>query len=347
MSLLIDEIPKFSLDEAVGLVRDLYGITGAASSLPSDRDQNFLLEDEDGRSFVLKIANSATQRTLLDAQNEAMERVARYPAALRCPAVCPTVSGEKISTINGAGNKNHFVRMLTYSPGVLIGELQPHTPELRRSLGEFFGHLDRALEGFDHPGVHRHIEWDLAHGPETVRRYLPHLTGFTARSMVEKHLVRYEENVVGQLQSLRRSVIHSDGNDYNVLAEDPGTGVHVVTGVIDFGDMVKTQTVFEVAIATTYAMLDKSDPIAAATDVVGGYHAVNSLTHTEQDVLFDLLTMRLCMSVCIAAYQIRQNPANEYLLISQRPAWEALGQLAAVERDTARDAFHDACGDQR
>ncbi len=347
MPLIVEDIPKFSYPQAVGLARDVYGITGSASSLPSEWNQNFLLEDEDGRRFVLKIANSSAQRTLLDAENEAMDRVTNYAAGLRCPTVRPTVSGEKITTISGAGGKDHFVRMLTYLPGVLIGELQPHTPELLRSLGKFFGQLDRALEGFDHPAAQRHIEWDIAHGPETVRRYLPHLTGFTARALVEKYLVRYEEHVVGQLGNLRKGVIHNDGNDYNVLAEDPGTGVHVVTGVIDFGDMVKTQTVFEVAIAATYALLHKSDPIAAAADVVGGYHAVNSLTHTEQDVLLDLLTMRLCMSVCISAHQIRQNPSNEYLVISQRPAWEALERLATVERDTARDAFHEACRDEQ
>ncbi len=347
MPLIVEDIPKFSYHQAVDLARDVYGIAGSASSLPSEWNQNFLLEDEDGNRFVLKIANSSVQRTLLDAQNEAMERVACYAAGLRCPTVRPTVSGEKITTIRGAGERDHFVRMLTYLPGVLIGEWQPHTPALLRSLGEFFGRLDRALDGFDHPGAQRHLEWDIAHGPETVRRYLPHLTDFTARSLVEKYLVRYEEHVVGQLPHLRKAVIHNDGNDYNVLAEDPGTGVHVVTGVIDFGDMVKTQTVFEVAIAATYALLDKSDPIAAAADVVGGYHAVNPLTHTEQDVLLDLLTMRLCMSVCISAYQIRQNPSNEYLVISQRPAWEALERLATVERDTARDAFHEVCRDEQ
>ena len=100
-----------------------------------------------------------------------------------------------------------------------------------------------------------------------------------------------------------------------------------VTGVIDFGDMVYTQTVNEVAIACAYAMLDKADPLAAAKSIVGGYHQVYPLTEPELAVLFDLIRMRLCMSVCHCAHQSHQEPENEYLRISERPAWALFHKL--------------------
>jgi Ser/Thr protein kinase RdoA (MazF antagonist) len=92
-------------------------------------------------------------------------------------------------------------------------------------------------------------------------------------------------------------VIHNDANDYNVLVEPDGKWRNRVSGVIDFGDMVFSYTIGEVAIACAYAMLNKADPLAAAASIVAGYHQNRPLAEQELDVLFDLICMRLCMSV--------------------------------------------------
>ena len=344
MPLVIEEVPKFSPDQAVSLAADLYGIDTTATPLPSERDQNFLLNDPRGIRFVLKIANSSSQRDLLMAQNAAMAHIGRATSALRCPQVAATLAGDELTRIPGTASGEYFVRMLTYLPGVLLGELQPHSEDLLRSLGSFFGQLDRALEGFSHSGFERRFVWDLLHGPETVLQYLPHVTGFAARSLVERFLKRYEDEVVPLLPELRTSVVHNDGNDYNVLAEETEPGDYRVTGVIDFGDMVKSCMVSELAVAAAYALLEKPDAITTTTHVIGGYHSANPLTKIEQRVLFDLIMMRLCLSVTISAYQSKQNPTNEYLVISQRPAWNALNQLATVDPAETRRAIHETCG---
>ena len=56
-------------------------------------------------------------------------------------------------------------------------------------------------------------------------------------------------------------MIHGDANDYNILVDAAGARV---TSILDFGDMVHTATVCDLAIALAYVMLDKQDPIAAA-----------------------------------------------------------------------------------
>ena len=73
-----------------------------------------------------------------------------------------------------------------------------------------------------------------------------------------------------------------------------------VTGLVDFGDLVESHTLFELAVCTAYAMLGKTDPVAAAAQVVGGYHRVNPLTEHELELLYDLIAMRLCTSVTIS-----------------------------------------------
>ena len=69
----------------------------------------------------------------------------------------------------------------------------------------------------------------------------------------------------------RPASIYNDANDYNVLVDPAGTRV---VSFLDFGDVVHSATVCDLAIAIAYAMLDKQDPIAAAAEVVAGYHAV-------------------------------------------------------------------------
>ncbi|UCF95475.1 MAG: aminotransferase class III-fold pyridoxal phosphate-dependent enzyme, partial [Desulfobacterales bacterium] len=113
---------------------------------------------------------------------------------------------------------------------------------------------------------------------------------------------------------------------------------------IDFGDMLYTATVNEVAIACAYALLDKADPLAAGKQVVAGYHQANPLNEQELGVLFDLICMRLCMSVCHAAHQSRLEPDNEYLRISEKPASALLEKLDGIHPHLARGVFRDACG---
>ena len=50
--------------------------------------------------------------------------------------------------------------------------------------------------------------------------------------------------------------------------------------------MVHSATVCDLAIAIAYAMLDKHDPIAAAAEVVAGYHQVRPLSEAETDALY-------------------------------------------------------------
>ena len=56
---LLQQAPGFDNAGAVRLARELYRLDAAASPLPSERDQNFLLTTTAGERFVLKIANAA------------------------------------------------------------------------------------------------------------------------------------------------------------------------------------------------------------------------------------------------------------------------------------------------
>jgi 4-aminobutyrate aminotransferase-like enzyme/Ser/Thr protein kinase RdoA (MazF antagonist) len=341
---MLEYSPSFSFEEASELARDLYGLDAAASALPSERDQNFLLQDRSGGKYVLKIANALEDGALLDAQQQAMARVAeRAPRGQR---IAPTQSGALLSEIRSASGMRHFVWMVDWLPGVALGDLKRHSPELLRDLGRRVGRIDRALADFDHQAIHRDFHWDLANGLSMVREYESLITDAETRRLVVKFAAEFERDVAPILPRLRKSAIHNDANDYNVIVragDDPHAKSQSVIGLIDFGDMVHSFTAADLAVAIAYAMLNEPDPLAVAAEIVKGYHAEYALFEDEIAALFGLARLRLCMSVCIGAHQRRLRPDDDYLTISQRPIRDTLPKLAQIHPRFAEAVFRHAC----
>jgi len=300
----------YVLETAETVAEDLFGIRASARQLPSERDQNFLLTAASDEKFVLKISNALEKRAFLEAQNSVLNHLAERISF--CQRVIPASSGQSITEFRG-----HFVRLLNYLPGVPLAEIKPHRPGLLHELGRKLGQLTGALAGFDHPAVHRDFHWDLANGERVIREFGPLIADDALRRLV----LNYRFICDG---ALRLSVIHGDPNDYNLLV-DPET--MTVSGLLDFGDMVYGYTVGDLAIALAYIVLDKPEAGAVFAEVIDGYTSEFPLQDGEREALWPLVHMRLCMSVCMAAYQQRQQPQNEYLSISQRAIAENLPRL--------------------
>ncbi len=337
------QLPDFTQPDAVQLVQEWFGVRATAKPLPSERDQNFYLKADDGREYVLKIANATERRELLELQNDMLAHLAREASSLALPRVCLTETGEAIATIKDQNGAPHLLRLLTWVPGRLLAQVNPHTPELLRSLGRVLGVMDRALQNFTHPAAQRELKWDLKRAA-WIREYLPHIAQPERRAIVEHFLAQYETQVVPALSSLRESVIYNDANDYNVIVSDDDPRARQVVGLIDYGDALHSATICNLAIAAAYAMLGKADPLAAAAQIVVGYHAEFPLTEPELAALFPLICTRLAVSVTNAAYQQQAEPANEYLVISEKPAWTLLEKLAGLNAQFAHYALRQACG---
>lgn len=335
--------PHFTETEAVVMAQKFYGLSVSARLLPSERDQNFHLTTGDNRSFVLKIASAAEARPVLDLQNKALLHLASHSALAVFPRLCLTSTGEEIARVYDTAGIPHFIRLLTHLPGAPLAQVTPHRPELLHSLGMALGEMDRALADFDHPAARRDLHWDLKRAGAVISDHLVYITDPARQSLVTHFLSYFEAEVAPRLVNLRQCIIHNDGNDYNILVETTGAGGQAVTGLIDFGDMLDTYVVCELAIAAAYIMLDKPDPIIDAAYVVNGYHTAYPLSEAELAVLYPLICLRLCTSVALSAYQQRQEPDNPYLSISERPAWVLLERLIKVDPEAARRVFEQAC----
>jgi 4-aminobutyrate aminotransferase-like enzyme/Ser/Thr protein kinase RdoA (MazF antagonist) len=336
--------PALTPAGAADLGRRLFGLDAEASALPSERDQNFVLQTAAGDRFVLKIANSTDDRTLLEAQNAALTHVAR--ASTLCPRVIPTIDGHEIAEISPAPGIRHFVRLLTWLPGMPLGSLDEHPPELLASLGAAVAELDSALAGFDHPAIHRDFYWDLAKGLTIVRDHAPAIPDPSLRALVQELARRIDARDGPRFAGLRRAAAHNDPNDYNILVDLPPEGGNYRGSVriLDFGDIVHTYAIADLAIAVAYAILGKHNPLEAAVAVVRGYQQARPLDDDEIASLFGLVLLRLCTSVAVAARQQTQRPDDAYLGISQAPIARTLPILAALDFDAVESAFRQVRG---
>lgn len=333
--------PAFTAQDAQRFALEYYGVQAHARDLPGEHDQNFALETASGEGLVLKIARAGEAPDVLDLQNKTLEHLATSAPELLVPRVQRTTEGERITHVPGLDEVSYCLRLLSYIPGKLLAHTAPHTPELLHQLGQTLGTLDLALQNFTHPAMQRVLKWDVRRA-NWIRDYLHYIDHPERRTLVESHLAQFTTQVQPALAALRTSVIHNDANDYNVVVQKGSTGYAI--GLLDFGDMLCTQTINELAIAAAYVMLEKPDPLAAVAHLVAGYHAAFPLSEPELEVLYPLICIRLCVSVTNAAYQRQAAPDNAYLLISEQPAWALLEQLVSVSPQFALATFRSACG---
>jgi 4-aminobutyrate aminotransferase-like enzyme/Ser/Thr protein kinase RdoA (MazF antagonist) len=331
------------VEEAVRLARDLYGLDVTATSLPGEYDDNFHLTAVAGAQFVLKVMHPARERSFIDLQCQALQHLAKHAEALVLPRVIPTQAGELQTEIQAADGTNRLVWLLTFVPGTVLAKVCPHSDELLTSLGRLLGTIDSGLQSFSHPAAQRELKWDLS-AAGWIKEHVSEIADSKRRALVEKFLTLYDSEIVPALGRFRRSVIYGDANDYNVLVSDPWPLPRKAVSIIDFGDIHHGITVSELAIATAYAALGKKDVLRAVASVVAGYHEVFPLQEVEIEALYNLIGMRLAVSVTNSAHRKMIKAEDAYVTVSEAPAWEALERLAKINERFANCTFRQACG---
>ncbi|PKI16580.1 aminotransferase class III-fold pyridoxal phosphate-dependent enzyme [Colwellia sp. 12G3] len=337
--------PDFSDIEILQLLTQQYQLSGQLKSLPGYCDQNLLLTTADHEQYIVKIANSAEPEIELAMQNAAMTHLTEKKCAV--PHALVNKQGDTITTMTDGQQKSFCMRVLTFLQGQFYAEANSlsHTPALWSDLGKFIGHLDLALADFQHPGAYRYLDWDLAQGYRMCMSK-KHLLNTQQAAIVEKFLSMYQTQTMPLLAQLPQGIIHNDANDYNLLIDDMNAP-RKITGLIDFGDMVYSHIVNELAIACAYALMgEKSkqqDILSTFKTIVASYHQVRPLQDVELEVLYSLVALRLCTTVCNSALAIIEEPENDYLLISVKPAWQLLEQFSALNSYAVLCQLRQAC----
>lgn len=251
----------------------------------------------------------------------------------RFPALIETVDGKSLLHIG-----EQYFRLLSFVPGTFLAEAD-HCEDLQWSFGAFLGELTSALINIPLGNIGAlERSWDLQH-LEKSQPMLPAVKAPADRRLISYFLDQFRQVVLPRRYALRKSVIHNDANDWNVLCS--GTEV---SGLIDFGDLCYSWTINEIAVGLTYLLMGKKDPLTVAATALSAYHEKFKLLPAEIDVLYYLIAGRLCMSLCHSASKAETANDPEYIRISESGARSLLHRWIGISPQRATSVFREAIG---
>src|SRR6266513_857066 len=189
---MLEHTPSFNASDAARIAWEHYGRRGQARQLTSERDQNFLIEADNGDAIVLKIANALAQRHVA------------------VPRVICTTRGDALTEIADCVGTRHLAWAVSYLPGVQLADVPHRSVALLEELGREIGRLTAALQNVAHPRLERAFHWDLTHAAERVAGSRSAITDDAFGAAIDRTLALVRERVVPRERALARSVIHND-----------------------------------------------------------------------------------------------------------------------------------------
>ena len=314
-------VPAISPEAAAGIAATDFGLTASVRELGSQQDANFLLiDDADGPFGVLKIANPAFSRAELEAQDAA----AAFVDAAEGIRTATNIGTPAIADIDSGGDL--FARIIRYLPGGTLSGDRYLRPAQVAALGDLAGRTCRALAAFDHPGVDRVLQWDLRHAMRTVESLAPHVADPDRRQTVESAAAAAWQVVAGRADDLPVQVIHGDITGDNVVVSEAG----IPDGLIDFGDLMRSWAVAELAAAVATLLRHDGFEPTATLPAIAAFNAVRPLSPTELDVLWPLVVMRSATLVVSGIHQSSIDADNAYASSALDLEWRIFERANAV-----------------
>ena len=333
-----------SPDEAADLCSHWFSEPVHVTPLYGEFDQNVRVETASNERFVLKIMRDSSDatRSLVELQVAMLMHLAECSLEITCSRPVPALSGEDYVSVVGPSGVETIAWLLTYVDGEILDSLDLYDDGLLRSLGRAVAVVDRALLNFSDPRAERSLLWDLANAL-SLRSLVRLVPGIHRRDILIHFFDRLVDDVLPRLAARPTSVIHNDGgNQHNMIVGQGEDGSPRVTGIIDFGDALKSHTICGLGIAAAYATFGCEDPVWAAARVAAGYDEVLPLDSQDLDLVLPLAATRLTMSVSIAARRANASPDDAYASVSREAAWGVLAKLHELDFDRATDQLRES-----
>jgi Ser/Thr protein kinase RdoA (MazF antagonist) len=313
-----EQVPCFNDEALAKLVLGIYGIKGEISPLVSFEDQNARIKTANA-TYVLKIANKKWSSEFMQMQTDVLEYLKTSVPELTFPEMIESLSGQTITMVDGFA-----IRLLTYLEGELLTN-SARTPELYQDIGRFLGQYSKTMKNYPHAVVEGSDELWKLDNVMACKVYLSDIADQETRDRIARLYSVYLENIFPKLPELRKSLIHADANEQNLLVNsDHPTKI---AGLIDFGELQLSSQINELAIALAYGLLGEDDIAMASANMIEGYHSEFKLEQKEREILFYLMAMRLVTSITMSSRSAKLYPDNEYILVSQKPAKALLKKL--------------------
>ncbi|MGE2735871.1 phosphotransferase [Mycolicibacterium vaccae] len=304
-----------------------YGLTGALTRIDTEKDDTFLL-DTGNRRFLVKVAPHAEDPAVVNLQSAAMLHLEETAPHLPVQRLIRGVDGQMETPIADAQGRPRVLRVMSYLEGPLLRGAVSTASQLQ-SVGAMMARVDNALATFHHPADDRLLLWDMRFFPH-MRRLVDHVADPADRDLAHHLFDEFDRRVTPVLSSLESQVIHGDFSPFNIVVDEQVP--EFVSGVIDFGDVMRSAVLFELGVAVANQLgRDESDPWAQATEIVRGYRQVRPVDPETVELLAVAGPARLLLRALVYGWRAVVDPASrDYGLLHSAQDWRGLRLALAV-----------------
>ncbi|MFE9021388.1 phosphotransferase [Streptomyces sp. NPDC007808] len=304
-----------------------YRLSGHLERLATEKDDTFRLRTGTADHLV-KVSPPDEAVAVVALQTAVMRHLETEAPQLPVQRVKQTAEGGDDVPIQMRDGRVRVLRVFDFVEGAVLARTDPEPHQLAMA-GQMLGRVDLALRSFRHPADERRLVWDLRHFDQL--RELIEYTPATAHRRLAREVFRlFREAVVPRLGDLETQVIHGDYSPYNVLVDPRADGF--VTGVIDFGDSMRSALIFDPAVSLAN-LLGRTpvDPWREACSFVAGYERARPIKDTELPLLPVAALARLTLRALVTHWRAERVPERrDYLLEHARDDWVNVERAMAV-----------------
>lgn len=334
--------PILPASEAETLLAAEFGVTATLVGLGSQQDQNFIVRAVDGDAIgVLKISNPVFSHAELELQALAAATVAEAEPGLRIPRIVQGPRGPLDGWWETSQGRLH-ARVIEFVAGSTLTGSGYLSPRTAARMGELAGRVSRALAGIRHPAAARVLQWDLQHAERVIDTLLPLEPDEAVRSEVAAAARHACEALAAVAGRLPRQLGHFDITDDNVLR--PHAPTSLPDAVIDFGDVLESWAVGEIAVTVSSLLHHDGATPLSALPAIRAFHTLRPLSPDEADALWPLVVLRGAVLVLSGRQQVRLDEANDYASGALDREYRILEQARAVPIPVMARLIRDAIG---
>lgn len=304
-----------------------YGFGGHLERLATEKDDTFRLRTGTADHLV-KVSPPDEAVAVVALQTAAMRHLESEAPHLPIQRVTETTEGNDNVPIETKDGGVRVLRVFEFAEGAVLAWTNPDHHQLAKA-GQMLGRVDLALQSFRHPADERRLVWDLRHFDQ-LRELIEYTPSATHRRLAQEVFRLFHTAIVPKLGDLETQVIHGDYSPYNVLV-DPRTD-NFVTGVIDFGDSMRSALIFDPAVSLANLLgRTPRDPWRDACSFVAGYERARPIKDTELPLLPVAALARLTLRALVTHWRAERVPERrDYLLEHAGDDWVSVERAMAV-----------------
>ena len=329
---------KFELQFIETLVYSNYGIKVKATQVEGESDDNFKLNSKN-KSYFFKIYPKKTDPKFVKFQTNLLTDLKDYKKAANNKL---TSDKKPYATFFDKENEIRYFRMNDWIHGRLWSYVNPINKNLRHELGLESAKLILKLKKINSNYLREDFDWDLSNYLWIDKFYKKIDIGKKRQLIIENLLLNFKKNQ-SEYDGLRKNLIHNDLNDNNIIVSENLKTPNIV-GFIDFGDCIKSQLINELAVTCTYGIIDSMNLLESACEIIKGFNSEIKISEIEIEFLYELIHLRISISILKSSLNEKYNPGNKYLQVSKDDMLLIFDKWADINQELATYFFRNACG---